>query len=81
MDTSNRGFAGRCIPTGKWQSLPRQPAQSQRGGPKGGFYPVPQWPAVGDTMATAIQSALVGQATPADALKDAQKKIDKILKT
>ena len=30
-------------------------------------------------MATAIQSALVGQATPADALAEAQKKIDKIL--
>ncbi len=41
---------------------------------------LPQWPAVGDTMATAIQSALVGQATPAAALKDAQEKIDKILK-
>ena len=31
-------------------------------------------------MATAIQSALVGQANPADALAEAQKKIDKILK-
>lgn len=41
---------------------------------------LPQWPAVGDTMATAIQSALVGQATPAAALKEAQVKIDKILK-
>ncbi len=41
---------------------------------------LPQWPAVGDTMATAIQSALVGQATPAAALKDAQEKIDKIVK-
>ncbi len=41
---------------------------------------LPQWPAVGDTMATAIQSALVGQATPKDALKEAQKKIDQILK-
>ena len=41
---------------------------------------LPQWPAVGDTMATAIQSALVGQATPKDALAEAQKKIDKILK-
>ena len=41
---------------------------------------LPQWPAVGDTMATAIQSALVGQATPSDALAEAQKKIDKILK-
>lgn len=41
---------------------------------------LPQWPAVGDTMATAIQSALVGQATPKDALKEAQTKIDQILK-
>ncbi|GJL80938.1 MAG: sugar ABC transporter substrate-binding protein [marine bacterium B5-7] len=41
---------------------------------------LPQWPAVGDTMATAIQAALVGQATPAAALKEAQEKIDKILK-
>ncbi len=41
---------------------------------------LPQWPAVGDTMATAIQSALVGQATPKEALKEAQKKIDQILK-
>lgn len=40
---------------------------------------LPQWPAVGDTMATAIQSALVGEATPADALSEAQKKLDKIL--
>jgi maltose-binding protein MalE len=31
-------------------------------------------------MATAIQAALVGQATPADALRSAQKKIDKIVK-
>jgi len=41
---------------------------------------LPQWPAVGDTMATAIQSALVGQASAAEALAEAQKKIDKILK-
>jgi len=41
---------------------------------------LPQWPAVGDTMATAIQSALVGQATPKAALQEAQKRIDKILK-
>ncbi len=41
---------------------------------------LPQWPAVGDIMATAIQSALVGQATPVDALRNAQKKIDKIVK-
>jgi ABC-type glycerol-3-phosphate transport system substrate-binding protein len=41
---------------------------------------LPQWPAVGDTMATAIQSALVGEASPKDALAQAQKKIDKIVK-
>jgi ABC-type glycerol-3-phosphate transport system substrate-binding protein len=41
---------------------------------------LPQWPAVGDSMATAIQSALVGQATPKEALAEAQKKIDKVLK-
>ena len=41
---------------------------------------LPQWPAVGDTMATAIQSALVGQNTAAEALQEAQKKIDKIVK-
>lgn len=41
---------------------------------------LPQWPAVGDTMATAIQAALVGQATPKDALAEAQQKIDKIVK-
>ena len=41
---------------------------------------LPQWPAVGDTMATAIQAALVGQATPQAALKEAQQKIDKIVK-
>ena len=41
---------------------------------------LPQWPAVGDTMATAIQAALVGQATPQAALQEAQQKIDKIVK-
>ena len=41
---------------------------------------MPQWPAVGETMATAIQAALVGQAKPADALNTAQAKIDGILK-
>lgn len=40
---------------------------------------LPQWPAVGDTMATAIQSALVGQAEPKAALDEAQAKIDKML--
>ena len=41
---------------------------------------LPQWPAVGDTMATAIQAALVGQATIKGALDEAQKKIEKILR-
>ncbi|HEY7244499.1 MAG TPA: sugar ABC transporter substrate-binding protein [Xanthobacteraceae bacterium] len=41
---------------------------------------IPQWPAVGETMATAIQASLVGQANPADALRDAQKKIEGILR-
>ena len=42
---------------------------------------VPQWPAIGDTMATAIQSALVGQAKPKDALDTAQTRIEQILKS
>lgn len=41
---------------------------------------LPQWPAVGDTMATAIQASLVGQSTVVDALNEAQRKIDSILK-
>ena len=41
---------------------------------------LPQWPAVGDTMATAIQSSLVGQANVTDALNDAQRKIEGILR-
>jgi len=41
---------------------------------------LPQWPAVGDTMATAIQSSLIGQASVADALNQAQSKIEKLLK-
>jgi multiple sugar transport system substrate-binding protein len=41
---------------------------------------VPQWPAIGDTMATAIQTALVGQKKPKAALDDAQARIDQILK-
>jgi maltose-binding protein MalE len=40
---------------------------------------VPQWPAVGDLMATAVQAALVGQATPADAIATAQAQIDKVM--
>lgn len=41
---------------------------------------LPQWPAVGETMATAIQAALVGQSTVKDALEEAQSRIDGILK-
>ncbi len=41
---------------------------------------VPQWPAIGDTMATAIQSALVGQKKPKEALDEAQARINQILK-
>jgi len=41
---------------------------------------VPQWPAIGDTMATAIQSALVGQKKSKEALDEAQARIDQILK-
>lgn len=41
---------------------------------------VPQWPAVGETMATAIQSALVGQKKPKEALDDAQARIQQIIK-
>jgi multiple sugar transport system substrate-binding protein len=41
---------------------------------------VPQWPAVGETMATAIQSALVGQKKPKEALDEAQARIRQILK-
>lgn len=41
---------------------------------------VPQWPAIGETMATAIQSALVGQKKSKEALDDAQARIQQILK-
>lgn len=41
---------------------------------------VPQWPAIGDTMATAIQAALVGQKKPKEALDEAQARIQQILK-
>ena len=37
---------------------------------------VPQWPAIGETMATAIQAALVGQKKPKEALDEAQARID-----
>lgn len=41
---------------------------------------IPQWPAIGETLATAIQAGLVGQAKPVDALNDAQSKIQSIMK-
>jgi ABC-type glycerol-3-phosphate transport system substrate-binding protein len=41
---------------------------------------MPQWPAVGETMATAIQAALVGQQKPKAALDEAQARIAQILK-
>ena len=41
---------------------------------------VPQWPAIGETMGTAIQSALVGQKQPKEALDEAQARIQQILK-
>jgi ABC-type glycerol-3-phosphate transport system substrate-binding protein len=42
---------------------------------------VPQWPAVGDTMATAIQSALVGQKKSKEALDEAQARISQIMRS
>jgi multiple sugar transport system substrate-binding protein len=41
---------------------------------------VPQWPAIGETMATAVQSALVGQKKPKEALDEAQVRIAQIMK-
>ena len=41
--------------------------------------PIPQWPAFGDTLATAIQTALVGQAKPQDALNNAQTAVAAIM--
>jgi multiple sugar transport system substrate-binding protein len=41
---------------------------------------VPQWPAIGETMATAIQGALVGQKKPKEALDEAQTRIEQLLK-
>jgi multiple sugar transport system substrate-binding protein len=41
---------------------------------------VPQWPAVGESMATAIQAALVGQKKSKEALDEAQTRIDAIMK-
>jgi ABC-type glycerol-3-phosphate transport system substrate-binding protein len=41
---------------------------------------VPQWPAIGETMATAIQSTLVGQKKSKQALDEAQARIEQIMK-
>ena len=41
---------------------------------------VPQWPAIGETMATGIQAALVGQKTAKAALDEAQARIQQILR-
>jgi multiple sugar transport system substrate-binding protein len=41
---------------------------------------VPQWPAVGDTLATAIQQALSGQAPIKTALDDAQRRIEPMMR-
>jgi multiple sugar transport system substrate-binding protein len=41
---------------------------------------VPQWPAIGETMATEIQAALVGQKKTKEALDDAQARIEQIQK-
>jgi multiple sugar transport system substrate-binding protein len=41
---------------------------------------VPQWPAIGETMATAIQSALVGQTKSKQSLDEAQTRIEQLLK-
>ena len=41
---------------------------------------VPQWPAIGETMGTEVQAALVGQKKPKEALDEAQARITQILK-
>src|SRR5699024_739680 len=41
---------------------------------------VPQWPAIGGIMPTAVQASLVGQAKPKDALDRAQSRISGIMK-
>src|ERR687889_545505 len=41
---------------------------------------VPQWPAIGDTLATAVQSALAGQATAKAALDEAQKRVEPMMR-
>jgi multiple sugar transport system substrate-binding protein len=42
---------------------------------------VPQWPAIGEAMAVAIQAALVGQKKPKEALDEAQARINQALKS
>ena len=42
---------------------------------------VPQWPAIGEAMATSIQSALVGQKKAKEALDEAQTRIQQALKS
>ena len=42
---------------------------------------VPQWPAIGDTMAVAVQAALVGQASAKAALDQAQARIEQVFKS
>lgn len=41
---------------------------------------VPQWPAIGETLATGIQAALVGQKKPKAALDEAQARIAQLMK-
>jgi len=41
---------------------------------------VPQWPAIGDTLATAIQSALAGQVNVKAALDEAQRRIEPMMR-
>jgi multiple sugar transport system substrate-binding protein len=41
---------------------------------------VPQWPALGDTLALAIQSALAGQASVKAALDEAQKRVEPMMR-
>jgi multiple sugar transport system substrate-binding protein len=41
---------------------------------------VPQWPAIGDTLATAVQSALAGQATAKAALDEAQRRVEPMMR-
>jgi multiple sugar transport system substrate-binding protein len=40
---------------------------------------IPEWPEIGDEMAIAVQSALVGQKSPKEALDDANDEMAKIL--